>query len=119
MRQFLKDWGVPIFLALGVLTLIFFVIRDGVIEDRIGNEVKDYCGPIIDKGYDPPSSGHKSHTDAQYWLVLQDEQCYKAIRLQVTPATYYANEKGKRICFSLSAYALRDYGNTNKLKHLK
>lgn len=119
MKKFLYECWFPLLIALGFIVIMTFVIIDEVKEHRIGNSEKDYCGYVIDKGYDPPSSSYKSYTDAQYWIVLQDEDCHKAIRLHLTPGAYYEAKIGKRTCFLVSAYELKWYGNTNELKHLK
>lgn len=119
MKKFLYDWGVLLLIVIGITTFLTWMFVSIIRERRMGNEVKDYCGYVIDKGYDPPSSGYKSHTDAQYWIVFQDEDCHKAIRVHVTPGAYYEDKLDNRVCFSLSASELKWYGNTNEIKHLK
>ena len=119
MKEFLKDWWILLIMGIGFIVFMVFFTIDIIKDHRIGNAEKDYCGYVIDKGYDPPSSGYKSHTDAQYWVVIQDEDCHKGIRVHVTPGAFYDARKDERICFTLSAYELKWYGNTNELKHLK
>lgn len=119
MKQFLKEWGVIVLIGIGLISFVTWLIIDTVKFNRTGNEVKNYCGKVMDKGYDSPSSGHKSHTDAQYWIIFRDEDCGKAIRVHLSPGAWYDATMNQRTCFSLSAFELQWYGNTNEPKHLK
>src|ERR1044072_3086194 len=114
MRQFFREWY-PLFIILFVFgAFIYWVVSTSRAEWKAMEVSKTYCGPVIDKGYDPPSSGYKSHTDGQYWLILRDEDCHKAVRVHVTPGAYYEAQMDKRICFTLSARELEDYGNRSE-----
>jgi hypothetical protein len=119
MKKFFRDWGAVIIILVIFLSIVSWLMIDAIRCNTKAAIEKDYCGPVIDKGYDPPSSGYKSHTDGQYWLILRDEDCHKAVRVHVTPGAYYEAQMDKRICFTLSARELEDYGNTNELEHLK
>lgn len=79
---------------------------------------KNYCGPVIHKGYQEPTSGYKSHRDAVYYLIINDTECRKFIRVHVTVPTYYEAVIGKNVCFTLSGYDLKSYNNSDG-KHLK
>jgi hypothetical protein len=119
VKQFFKEYWWFIAIILAFLIFVTFVLRS-IQQDNIrAKETKDYCGIIIDKGSDPPSSGYKSSRDAQYWVVIIDEDIHQAIRIHVTPGCFYSEEKGKRVCFALSGREMEDYGNTNDYKHLK
>lgn len=119
MRNFLREWW-PIVLTLSIaFSIITFMLNMIVNDNRSANEKKQYCGKVIDKGYDAPSSGYKSHQDAQYWIVLMDQDIHQAIRVHVTPACYYDTNKDDHVCFILTARQMEQYGNTNHNKHLK
>lgn len=75
---------------------------------------KNYCGTIIEKGYEQPTSGHKTHTDPCYFLIMQVDSINKSIRINVTIPTWYSLEKGSRACFELSEMDLDIYGNGRK-----
>jgi hypothetical protein len=119
MKQFFKEnWGF-------VATFLFFIILFSFVIHNIhqdylrGQETRVYCGSIIEKGYDAPSSGHKSHTDAVYWVVIMDEDINQGIRVHVTPGCFYGRNKGQRVCFTLTGSEMEQYGNVNEMGHLK
>jgi hypothetical protein len=119
MKQFFKENWWLFLIVLAFLVFVTFTIRSIRSDWKKGDETRNYYGAIIDKGYDPPSSGHKSHTDAQYWIILMDEDIHTAIRVNVTPGCFYAKDKGARVCFTISAREMEHYGNTNDYEHLK
>lgn len=119
ITKFLKDWGALIIILIIAIGFVWGMYLLVSIEDKARSVEKEYCGPVIDRGYDPPSSGHKSHTEAQYWLVIRDEDIHVGIRIHVTPACYYRLDLSSRACFTLSAGEMEQYGNTNEYKHLK
>ncbi len=82
------------------------------------DQEKNYCGPVISKGYEQPTSGYKSKQDAVYFVIILDDQCKKHIRVNVTVPTYYEAKDGKSMCFTLSKWNMRNYGNSNG-EHLK
>lgn len=84
-----------------------------------GSVEKKYCGLVVSKGYEPPTSGYKSKQDANYFIIIKDKDCGKNIRIETTVPIYYELEVGSYVCFSLNAWQLRDYGNVTELKHLK
>lgn len=119
MKTFLREyWVVILFVVIaGGLsgTMLYYMIK----YDRLGDMEKDYCGKVIHMGYDPPSSGYKTHSDAQYWMVIEDEDIHKAIRVHVTPACYYSLKVDQRVCFTLSGKDMANYGNTQEWGHMK
>lgn len=72
---------------------------------------KNYCGTIIEKGYEQPSSGYKTHTDPCYFVIMQVDSINKHIRINVTIPTWYRLQKGSRPCFDLSEMDMGIYGN--------
>lgn len=72
---------------------------------------KQYCGVVIQKGYEGPTSGYKSVQDPVYFIILKVDSVNKAIRVNVTVPTYYSLEQGGRACFNLSEFDIRYYGN--------
>ncbi len=119
IKDILKKYQIPI-TFIGIVSIVFGSIITVVIRDnRIADKEKEYCGKVIDKGYDPPSSGYKSQQDAQYWIVLMDQDIHKAVRVHVTPSCFYDTDKDDHVCFILSARQMEQYGNTDEYKHLK
>lgn len=119
MRNFIKEWWPIMCLLIVFSVLVYFALRALLEADRRADLTKEYRGVIIDKGYDPPSSGYKSTSEAKYWLVIMDDECHKAVRIHVTPACYYSLDKGQRASFDLSGMEMTSYGNTEKYQHLK
>lgn len=100
---------------IGVVCMLFNNL-DKMHEQR--SIEREYCGKVIEKGYDAPSSGYKSHTDAQYWLVIMDEDVHQPVRVHVSAPCFYKLQKDDRACFTLSGYDMKYYGNTD-FTHLK
>ena len=119
MRNFIKEWWGFILFLLTIGGFICFIAYCMIESDRKADLVKTYRGIIIDKGYDPPSSGYKSSSESQYWVVIIDDECHKAVRIHVTPACYYSLDKNNRASFNLSGNNMTSYGNTRNYEHLK
>lgn len=83
--------------------------------ENLNNRDKEtkYCGVVVEKGYDAPSSGYKSHTDPEYLIYLREDRTHKVIRVEVNVPTYYDLSVGKRTCFTLKNWQLNHCGNTN------
>jgi hypothetical protein len=79
---------------------------------------KNYCGTIINKGYEEPTSGYKSHRDPCYYVLLKVDSINTVIRINVTVPTYYRLNNGDRTCFLLTGLDLQSYGNTSDDHHL-
>lgn len=77
-----------------------------------GAKKYEYCGEIIDKGYEPPTSGYKSNKEASYYILMKENKSQKVIRINVTIPTYYSINKGDLECFILSNWNLYYAGNT-------
>ena len=72
---------------------------------------KRYCGKVIDKGYDPQSSGYKTSSDPEYFIILLVDSINLSIRVNVTIPTYYSINKNDHECFMLNESELSSYGN--------
>jgi hypothetical protein len=75
---------------------------------------KKYCGEIIQKGYEGPTSGYKSSRDANYFVILKVDSINTGIRVDVTVPTFYGLKEGDRTCFTLTEGSLGSYGNGYK-----
>ena len=71
-----------------------------------------YKGVIVGKGYEPPTSGHKSSRDATYYVLLKEDSLGKVIRINVTIPAYYEIQEGYKMSFKIENYDLWRYGNT-------
>lgn len=98
-----------------LLLLIFTFIISCIGPDQ---SEKTYCGIILEKGYEMPTSGYKSSQNAKYFLIIRDTECNKTIRIDVTVPRFYDCKVGDSACFILSGIQLRDYGNSEG-EHLK
>jgi hypothetical protein len=107
--------------ALWVLSVVIIMLGSfiyfSIKQNSHGSETRNYCGPIIEKGKEDPTSGYKSSTDAVYYLIMKDTQCNKTIRVEVNVPTYYNNEIGQNVCFELDRRDMCHYGNG--CEHLK
>jgi hypothetical protein len=119
MLKFLRDWWPLLLIITAFLIFVCWMIYD---ISRINTKKaleKEYCGIVIDKGYDPPSSGYKTHLEERYWMIILDKDIHKAVRVHVTPACYYSNNLGSNVCFILTGGEMEYYGNTDNFEHLK
>jgi hypothetical protein len=91
---------------------MFFIIS---CDDRTE---KNYCGTIVDKGYEAPTSGYKSKRDPVYFVIMKVDSINKNIRINVTIPTYYELNNGDRTCIELTGFEMRKFGNTSKPQHL-
>lgn len=97
------------------LGLISFIIYD---KQQQSKEYK-YCGFIITKGYEQPTSGYKANRDAVYYVIMKENVSGKAIRVNVNVPTFYSLDAGSNTCFTLSNMSLYKCGNTqNSSKNL-
>jgi hypothetical protein len=78
---------------------------------RSSSTKRMYCGTVIEKGKEEPTSGYKSSSDARYFIVFKRDTCNQAIRVNVTVPTYYSTEIGKPVCFELDGWSLYGAGN--------
>lgn len=72
---------------------------------------KNYCGIVIEKGYEMPTSGYKNSRDAKYFVILKVDSAQTAIRINVTVPAWYGLVVNERACFRLSEMDLEVYGN--------
>lgn len=117
----MKISGWFIFKVVIVLLALFEIGMFGYIfySGRLQSKEYSYCGIILDKGYEPPTSGYKSHHDAVYYVIMKENVSGKGIRVNVNVPTYYSLNKGSNTCFTISNYSLYYYGNTqDKSKNL-
>lgn len=77
-----------------------------------GDRKYKYSGIIVDKGYEEPTSGHKSSTNARYYIMMKEDSSGKVIRINVTIPTWYSLDKDDRTTFELSNWHLYYNGNT-------
>jgi len=71
-----------------------------------------YCGEIVNRGYEAPTSGYKKSRDPVYYVMMREDKSKQVIRIQVTVPTWYSLDSGKRACFKLSNWELYNLGNT-------
>jgi len=72
-----------------------------------------YKGVVVDKGYELPTSGYKSHTDPKYIIYMKEDITQKVIRVEVKVPVYFSLNKGDRTEFELSNPAMYKSGNTD------
>lgn len=72
---------------------------------------KRYCGKIIEKGYDHPTSGYKTSADPVYYIIMNVDSADIAIRVHLTIPAYYSFNVGDNACFQLTEQELSNYGN--------
>lgn len=105
----LKDLPFEFWLIFTVTITFSGVIWLGFYLNRIDRgEPRNYCGEVIQRGYDMPTSGYKSHTDPVYWVVIKLDNGY-SIRVNVSVPVYYSAKP--RLCFMLDKRDLDNYGN--------
>jgi len=110
--QFFNEYK-EIVVTISVTTVIFVVILWVVIyfENKARGEPKQYCGEVVSRGYDEPTSGYKTHTDPVYYVIIKLYNGYR-IRVDVDVPTYYSDKPV--LCFMLDKRDLSRYGNGNK-----
>ncbi len=114
------NWTIFKILIIVVPLLLFlygFIIYKAIKINNENKETRTYCGLIIERGKEEPTSGYKSHSDAVYFLIMRDRESNKNIRIEVTVPTYYSCEIGTNTCFELELREFRNYGNG--YSHLK
>lgn len=79
--------------------------------ENLRNKERTYCGTVIDKGKEEPTSGYKSSSDAKYFVVMKTDSCNQIIRVNVTVPTYYKLENNSSVCFDLDGWDLYGGGN--------
>jgi len=75
------------------------------------NKEKRYCGTVVEKGKEEPTSGYKSKRDATYFIIMRTDSCNQTIRVNVTVPTFYNAKIDSPICFLLDGWDL--YGGSN------
>jgi len=102
--------GIAVFIVGIIISVFAYTITSNT-------ETKNYGGVIIDKAKEEPSSGYKSSRDAVYYVIVKDDDCKKAIRVNVDVPTWYSAKIGNKIYFDLNVMELRSCGNGGE--HLK
>lgn len=116
MIKFIKDWwavGICISVLLCIISFAWYTVDR---DEKRDNVTRYYAGPIIQKGIEPPTSGYKSHSDAIYFIVLQDVESKGYIRVNVVVPIYYKYNIGDTIGFDLTQREMWNYNNGNHLK---
>lgn len=118
LQEILNSKYMPSFGTLvGILAYVFiisFIIWAGcnTYNGIVARDSKTtYSGVIVGKIYEAPTSGYKSHTDAEYYLLLKEDRQGKVIRIYVLVPMYYQYDIGKRAAFTLSNGQLYGSGN--------
>ena len=100
-----------IFGALVTLLVLSLVIYLFVDISKSVNEKTTYSGIVVDKSYQAPTSGYKSHTESEYNIFMKENITHKVIRVRVNVPTYYSLNKGDKTKFRLSNLSMYSLGN--------
>lgn len=100
----------PIFLLIIASCLLLFLGK-AFYDDQL--TTTKYKGVVVDKGYELPTSGYKSHTDPKYIIYMREDITQKVIRVEVKVPVYFSLNKGDKTEFELSNPQMFKFGNTN------
>ena len=100
----------PIFLAIITACLLLFLGK-AFYDDQL--VTTKYKGVVVDKGYELPTSGYKSHTDPKYIIYMREDITHKVIRVEVKVPVYFSLNKGDKTKFELSNPQMYKLGNTD------
>lgn len=78
------------------------------------DDERRYCGTILVKDIERPTSGYKTHTDACYFIIMKVDTIDAAIRVNLTVPAWYSYKINDRVCFDLSEMDMYVYGNGDK-----
>jgi hypothetical protein len=104
----------PIFLLVMACCLFLFVGKS--FYDNQLTPTK-YKGIVVDKGYELPTSGYKSHTDPKYIIYIREDITQKVIRVEVKVPVYFSLKKDDKAEFELSNPEMYEFGNTENKNH--
>ena len=109
MIQLIRD-KFPIFLLIMVCSLLLFLGKT-FYDDQLATT--KYKGVVVNKGYELPTSGYKSHTDPKYIIYMKEDITQKVIRVEVKVPVYFSLNKGDKTEFELSNPQMFKFGNTD------
>ena len=100
----------PIFLLIIACSLLLFLGK-AFYDDQLATT--KYKGVVVNKGYELPTSGYKSHTDPKYIIYMKEDITQKVIRVEVKVPVYFSLNKDDRAEFELSNPQMFKFGNTD------
>ena len=100
----------PIFIA--IISCCLFLFIGKIFYDDQFTSIK-YKGVVVDKAYELPNSGYKSHTDPKYIIYMREDITQKVIRVEVKVPIYFSLKKGDKTEFELSNTEIYKLGNTD------
>ena len=72
-----------------------------------------YKGVVVDKVYESPTSGYRTHTDPKYIIYMREDMTQKVIRVEVKVPVYFSLKKDDKAEFELSNPEMYKLGNTD------
>jgi hypothetical protein len=100
----------PIFIVIIACCLLLFLSK--IFYDDQFTTTK-YKGVVVDKAYELPNSGYKSHTDPKYIIYMREDITQKVIRVEVKVPVYFSLNKDDKTEFELSNPEMYKLGNTD------
>ena len=100
----------PIFIVIIACCLLLFLSK--IFYDDQFTTTK-YKGVVVDKAYELPTSGYKSHTDPKYIIYMREDITQKVIRVEVKVPVYFSLNKDDKTEFELSNPEMYKLGNTD------
>ena len=100
----------PIFIVIIACCLLLFLSK--IFYDDQFTTTK-YKGVVVDKAYELPTSGYKSHTDPKYIIYMREDITQKVIRVEVKVPVYFSLNKDDKTEFELSNPQMFKFGNTD------
>lgn len=100
----------PIFIVIIACCLLLFLSK--IFYDDQFTTTK-YKGVVVDKAYELPNSGYKSHTDPKYIIYMREDITQKVIRVEVKVPVYFSLNKDDNAEFELSNPQMYKFGNTD------
>lgn len=81
---------------------IFTYLNHKEVNKEVSISVK-----VVQKNYEQPTSGYKTHTDAKYVLMVKEISKGKYIRIETTPDCYMRSNVNEVLYFTITADELR------------
>ncbi len=100
----------PIFILIMACCLLLFLGK--TFYDHQFTTTK-YKGVVVEKTYEQPTSGYRSHTDPKYIIYMKEDITHKVIRVDVKVPVYFSLNKGDKAEFELSNPQMYRLGNTD------
>lgn len=103
-----------------IFTLLFIITSYTIIvlynNNKSFNSKTTYTGVLVDRIYEPPTSGYKSSRDPVYSIFMREKITGKVMRVNVNIPTYYDFKKGKVVSFKISNMNMYSLGNTSNAR---